>query len=72
MCRMNAHHKLPVLLLIALLGSAELFGQGRPVLPPVATPTDVKPGSLTCDECPYPYPTKYLDIDVYSQAVRIA
>ena len=32
------------------------------VLPPVPTPTDVKPGSITCDECPYPYPSKYLDI----------
>ena len=34
-------------------------------LPPVPTPTDVKPGSITCDECPYPYPSKYLDISVY-------
>ena len=36
------------------------------------TPTDVKPGSITCDECPYPYPSKYLDISVYDQDVRIA
>jgi pimeloyl-ACP methyl ester carboxylesterase len=42
------------------------------VLPPVPTPTDVKPGSITCDECPYPYPSKYLDIRVYMQDVRIA
>ena len=42
------------------------------VLPPVPTPTDVKPGSITCDECPYPYPSKYLDIRVYTQDVRIA
>lgn len=41
-------------------------------LPAVPTPTDVKPGSITCDECPYPYPTSYLDIKVYSQDVRIA
>jgi pimeloyl-ACP methyl ester carboxylesterase len=46
--------------------------QGRAVLPPVPTPTDVKPGSITCDECPYPYPSKYLDISVYDQDVRIA
>src|SRR6185436_13641184 len=40
--------------------------------PPGPTPTDVKPGSITCDECPYPYPSKYLDISVYTQDVRIA
>ena len=32
----------------------------------------MKPGSITCDECPYPYPSKYLDISVYGQDVRIA
>ncbi len=42
------------------------------VLPPVPTPTDVRPGSITCDECPYPHPSKYLDISVYGQDVRIA
>jgi pimeloyl-ACP methyl ester carboxylesterase len=47
-------------------------GQPGRVLPPVPTPTDVKPGSITCDECPYPYPSKYLDISVYAQDVRIA
>src|SRR3954466_82727 len=41
-------------------------------LPAVATPMDVKAGSITCDECPYPYPSKYLDIRVYMQDVRIA
>ena len=46
--------------------------QGRDILPPVPTPTDVAPGSITCDECPYPYPSKYLDINVYSQDVRIS
>ncbi len=46
--------------------------QERGTLPPVPTPTDVKPGSITCDECPYPYPSKYLDISVYSQDVRIS
>ena len=65
--------RLPTLLTVVLLLSAvTVAGQNRAVLPPVPTPTNVKPGSLTCDECPYPYPTKYLDINVYSQAVRIA
>ena len=52
--------------------AAPVLAQGRAVLPPVPTPTDVKPGSITCDECPYPYPSSYLDISVYSQDVRIA
>ena len=61
------------LIATVLLGtSTAAFAQGRPVLPPVPTPTDVKPGSLTCDECPYPYPSKYLGISVYGQDVRIA
>ncbi len=51
---------------------ARVAAQGGAVLPPVPTPTDVKPGSITCDECPYPYPTKYLDISVYGQDARIA
>lgn len=52
--------------------TAPVFAQGRSVLPPAPTPTDVKPGSITCDECPYPYPSRYLDISVYTQDVRIA
>lgn len=58
---------------LLLLGAAtSVSAQGRGVLPPVPTPTDVKPGSITCDECPYPYPSSYLDISVYSQDVRIS
>lgn len=57
-------------LLLSLADSAAAQGGG--VLPPVPTPTDVKPGSITCDECPYPYPSSYLNISVYSQDVRIS
>lgn len=52
--------------------SASAAAQGGSVLPPVPTPTDVKPGGITCDECPYPYPSSYLNISVYSQDVRIS
>jgi pimeloyl-ACP methyl ester carboxylesterase len=64
----------PLTLSFLLLLSCQTFAsaQGRNILPPVPTPTDVKPGSITCDECPYPYPSKYLDISVYTQDVRIA
>ena len=58
---------------LLLLGAAAAVGaQSRDILPPVPTPTDVKPGSITCDECPYPYPSTYLDISVYNQDVRIS
>src|SRR5215207_10453872 len=60
------------LALLLLCSSAPLSAQGGGVLPAAPTPTDVKPGSITCDECPYPYPSKYLDIRVYTQDVRIA
>jgi pimeloyl-ACP methyl ester carboxylesterase len=58
--------------LLLVQATAIASAQGRAVLPPVPTPTDVKPGSITCDECPYPYPSKYLDISVYDQDVRIS
>jgi pimeloyl-ACP methyl ester carboxylesterase len=37
-----------------------------------AAPTDVKPGSITCEECPYPYPSTYLPLTLHGQDVRIA
>lgn len=40
--------------------------------PQAPTPTDVKPGSITCEECPYPYPSSYLPLTLYGQDVRIA
>ena len=42
--------------------------------PPAAvpTPTDVKPGSITCEDVPCPYPTTYLALTLYGQDVRIA
>jgi pimeloyl-ACP methyl ester carboxylesterase len=33
---------------------------------------DVKPGSITCEECPYPYPSSYLPLTLYGQDVRMA
>ena len=69
---MPTHLHTLTLSLLLLTAAAPVGAQGRSVLPPVPTPTDVKPGSITCDECPYPYPSKYLDISVYSQDVRIS
>jgi pimeloyl-ACP methyl ester carboxylesterase len=69
MYRRFASFILPLLLIHSV---ARLAAQERSILPPAPTPTDVKPGSITCDECPYPYPSKYLDIRVYTQDVRIS
>ena len=35
-------------------------------------PSDVKPGSITYDEVPYPYPVSYLPLTLYGQDVRMA
>jgi pimeloyl-ACP methyl ester carboxylesterase len=40
--------------------------------PLVPTPTDVKPGSITSEDVPYPYPSSYLPLTLYGQDVRIA
>jgi pimeloyl-ACP methyl ester carboxylesterase len=69
---MTTDLRLLVVTVLLLACAAPVAAQGRGVLPPVPTPTDVKPGSITCDECPYPYPSRYLDIRVYSQDVRIS
>src|SRR4029453_14554431 len=39
---------------------------------PAPPPPDAKPGSITCEECPYPYPSSYLPLTLYGQDVRIA
>jgi pimeloyl-ACP methyl ester carboxylesterase len=65
--------RLARLALALLLQSAtSLYAQRAGALPSVPTPADVEPGSINCEECPYPYPSKYLDIQVYTQDARIA
>lgn len=41
-------------------------------VPPIPTPTDVKPGSITSEDVDYPYPSKYLPLTLYGQDVRMA
>src|SRR5258708_7543508 len=58
------------------LGSM-VFGLATPsaqTRPPAAVPTpaDVKPGSITCEDVPYPFPVSYLPLTLYGQDVRIA
>lgn len=33
---------------------------------------DVEPISITCEECPYPYPSEYLPLTMYGQELRMA
>ena len=62
-------HTLSCALLLPTLAAAQ--GRGGQA-PAVATPTDVKPISITCEECPYPYPSAYLPMTLYGQDVRMA
>ena len=36
------------------------------------TPTDVKPGSITSEDIPYPYDVAYLPLKLYGQDIRLA
>jgi pimeloyl-ACP methyl ester carboxylesterase len=53
----------------AVLASATV---GLAQAPAVKAPTDVKPGSITYEEVPYPYPVSNLPLTVYGQDVRMA
>ena len=43
-----------------------------PAGPPPKAPTDVKPGSITYDDIPYPYPVQFLPLTFYGQDVHMA
>jgi pimeloyl-ACP methyl ester carboxylesterase len=53
---------------VLLLSADVAAAQNKPA---VATP-DIKPGSITCEECPYPFPSSYLPLTLYGQDVRMA
>jgi pimeloyl-ACP methyl ester carboxylesterase len=63
-------HLLILVSLYGLLASPAATGQ-QPA-PEAATPGDVKPGSITCEDVPYPYPSSYLPLTLYGQDVRMA
>src|SRR3954468_1901870 len=54
----------------AILSPAAAAAQTRPQ--PAPTPADIKPGSITCEDVPYPFPVSYLPLTLYGQDVRIA
>jgi pimeloyl-ACP methyl ester carboxylesterase len=53
-----------------VLGPVAASAQPPPAA--IAIPADVKPGSITCEDVPYPYPVSYLPLTLYGQDVRIA
>ena len=61
-----------LVLSFALLIFLSLVGSAQSGVPDVPVPRDVKPGSITCEECPYPYPSSYLPLTLYGQDVRMA
>jgi len=68
-CRRALSLAAVVAVLAALPARGQVAGQGE--APPKA-PADVKPGSITYDDIPYPYPVLYLPLTVYGQDVRMA
>lgn len=70
---MKIPSKFAVMLGVALLITVSASAQtARPQAPQVPTPADITPGSITCEECPYPYPASYLPMTLYGQDVRMA
>jgi len=61
---------LVLLATVALAGEVAAQDRAPAQLPP--TPTDVKPGSITLEDVPYPYAVLYLPMTVYGQDVRMA
>src|SRR5436853_4940235 len=55
--------------LAALISPSPAAAQTTPAPP---TPTEVAPGSITCEDVPYPYPVSYLPLTLYGQDVRMA
>jgi len=60
------------LLIPGLVATAEAQQSRTGEAASVPTPADVKPISITCDECPYPYPSAYMNLTTYGQDVRMA
>jgi pimeloyl-ACP methyl ester carboxylesterase len=56
--------------LMATAAERPVAQQERPT--PAPAPADVKPGSINCEDVPYPYPSSYLPLVLYGQDVRMA
>ena len=62
-----------LLMLVSWVGAAQTADPQSPRrTSAVAAPADVKPGSINCEDVPYPYPVVYLPLTLYGQDVRMA
>src|SRR6202140_2401044 len=61
-----------VVLIAALICLAAAPALAQAPTEMVHAPTDVKPGSITYEEIPYPYPVQFLPLTLYGQDVRMA
>jgi pimeloyl-ACP methyl ester carboxylesterase len=59
-----------ILLVFSWFAHPQILAQEQ--TPAIPTPTDVKPGSITAEDVPYPYPVSYLPITLYGQDLRMA
>jgi pimeloyl-ACP methyl ester carboxylesterase len=62
----NLVRSFSLVVLVSAAGYAQSGDREEPA------PVDVKPGSITCEECPYPYPSSYIPLRLYGQDVRMA
>ncbi len=66
-------NRIRLFIIITALSLSRARRRRRRRKPPAAPPpADVKPGSITCEECPYPFPSSYLPLSLYGQDVRMA
>jgi pimeloyl-ACP methyl ester carboxylesterase len=59
-----------VLVVLSLAMSS--WGAAFAQTPAPPTPADVMPGSITCEDVPYPYPVAYFPFTLYGQDIRMA
>lgn len=57
---------------LSFFTAAGLSAQSAQAQQPRWPTPDVRPGSITCEECPYPYPSEYVPLTLYGQDVRMA
>jgi hypothetical protein len=64
--------KTVVLLICVACVSPNVEATAQESVPPVPAPTDVRPGSITSEDVPYPFDVSYLPLTIYGQDVRMA
>jgi pimeloyl-ACP methyl ester carboxylesterase len=57
---------------LAALLSLTVYSAGLAQNTAPPTPTDVVPGSITCEDVPYPHPVSYMPLTLYGQDLRLA